>query len=342
MVEINESNAAAYALERGWFPPHASLDVEWLAGGVSNIVLRISRPGHGFDIVLKQARERLRVQADWRSRLDRVWREVLAIHTIARIAPSGTVPDILDEDRDNFAFAMTAASREHAVFKQELLAGSLADGLLARLGAFLGGIHACTRDPGVLPAELHDREVFDELRLDPYYRWTAARRPAWRSALEDLIADTLAHPVCLTLADFSPKNILLFDDSFLVIDFETAHLGDPAFDLGFFLTHLVLKSLHVPPLRPALLAGADEFWSTYADAGGGREAIADVEARAMRHLAACLIARVDGKSPVDYLSSDEQQTVRAIAGPLLLEPVDRWSAFVAAWQSAFRGADGRG
>jgi len=42
-----------------------------------------------------------------------------------------------------------------------------------------------------------------------------------------------AHRICLVLADFSPKNILITDQGIHLVDFETAHYGDPAFDLGF-------------------------------------------------------------------------------------------------------------
>jgi 5-methylthioribose kinase len=334
MVEIEETTAPAYALERGLFPAGAKIRAEWLSGGVSNVVLRLTDSVSGRELILKQARERLRVQADWRSRLDRIWREVLVLRTIVAIFPERTVPAVLDEDRENYAFAMTAAPRDHIVWKAELLDGRLRPGLLPELGGFLSRVHALSSSGDVLPSELRDKQVFDELRLDPYYRWTAGRHPEVARALDRLIAETEARAEGLTLADFSPKNILLWDDRFTVIDFETAHIGDPAFDLGFCLTHLVLKCLHLATLREALLDGIHAFWAAYR-AGLPPALAAAIEQRSMVHLAACLLARVDGKSPVDYLNDGERQWVRQFAIAALNDGSPDWADFESRLRKSF-------
>lgn len=325
MIEIQETTAPAYALERGLFPAGADVRAEWLSGGVSNVVLRLTDHPSGREIILKQARERLRVQAEWRSRLDRIWREVSVLRTIGPLFSEGTVPTVLYEDRENYLFAMSAAPRDHVVWKSELLSGRLREDLLPELGAFLANVHSLSRTIA-LPPELRDKLVFDELRLDPYYRWTAARHPEVATPLNRLVAETATREDGLTLADFSPKNILLWGDRWTVIDFETAHIGDPAFDLGFFLTHLVLKSLHIGSLRQSLLRGIQSFWSAYR-AGLPAGQFEAIEQRSMMHLAACMLARVDGKSPVDYLDEREQQCVRIFATGALNDPPPGWTSF---------------
>ena len=50
----------------------------------------------------------------------------------------------------------------------------------------------------------------------------------------------------LVLGDYAPKNLLAYPDGVFVIDLEVAHLGAPAFDVAFLLTHLVLKQLVLP------------------------------------------------------------------------------------------------
>ena len=92
---------------------------------------------------------------------------------------------------------------------------------------------------------LADTSLFDELRVDPYYRTAARRHPDLAPRIEALIAamDRPDDERTLVLGDFSPKNILVHAGGLILLDFECAHAGDPAFDLGFFLTHLMLKEI---------------------------------------------------------------------------------------------------
>ncbi len=66
-------------------------------------------------------------------------------------------------------------------------------------------------------------------------------------------------------ADFSPKNLLVYDGGrgLMMVDFETGHYGDPAFDLGFFLSHLVLKAFYHAPRHEPLLELTEQFWIAY-------------------------------------------------------------------------------
>jgi len=336
MIEIEESTASAYAIDRGLFPADSRLRSEWLSGGVSNAVFRITDSATGQSLILKQAREQLRTVAEWRSRLDRVWREVAALKLLGALVPGQMVPEVLFEDRDNYLFAMTAVPAGHTIWKQRLLAGDIQPEVFHQLGSFLGRVHAGTWDGNHVPTELHDQVVFDELRLDPYYRWTAQRQPSVGAELLDLAAATAKRRDCLTLADFSPKNILLFEDRLTVLDFETAHLGDPAFDLGFFVTHLVLKAIHLPASREAILRGVRTFLEAYHREFANPAIPAEIESRFPRHLAGCLLARVDGKSPVDYLSKDEQDVVRRFILPLIKSPAANWLDFESQLNAATR------
>lgn len=329
MLELGPDNLIDYLRDTGRLSPAiaARSSAEVLSGGVSNVVMRVSVPD-GDDFVVKQSRAQLRTQAAWFSQPERIWRERDVLDVLQRVTPPGLVPQLLFEDRNNFLFAMEAIPREHIVWKSSLLNGDADISIGRRLGETLATIHASTANDLDLRERLGDRTIFDELRLDPFYRFVAERQPELRPALERLIGETLATATCLVLGDFSPKNILLVpsDSSsngerprLVLVDFETGHFGDPAFDLGFFLSHLLLKTIKHARRADLYFDMVREFWLAYR--GIGLQAAR--EQHIVLHLAACMLARVDGKSTVDYLTSEAQSFVREVTRDWLLSPPDR-------------------
>lgn len=327
MIPVEPHNLIGYLTQTGRLTSaeSAGASAELLTGGVSNVVMRVSRP-NGSDFVIKQSRAQLRTQAEWFSQPERIWRERDVLDHLSHVTPPGVVPQLLFEDRDNFLIAMEAIPREHLIWKSMLLDGVADPQIARRLGEILSAIHARTTNDLRLRDQLGDRTIFDELRLDPFYRFVAERQSELRPALNRLIDDTLATSVCLVLGDFSPKNILLVPTEsgsdgqsprLVLVDFETGHFGDPAFDLGFFLSHVLLKTIKHAVRADEFLEMVQSFWSAYRQAGAQWD-----ESRTVAHLAACLLARVDGKSTVDYLTSAAQSFVRQATRDWLLTPPD--------------------
>lgn len=322
MQWIDEQNAQSYLQAQGWVGAREEIRAEPLAGGVSNQVLFIHRPSRpGDEFVLKQARPQLRTPEPWYSSVERIWREVEVLRLMRSLFsadPSGKVtrdeviltPSILGEDRENYAFAMTAAPRDHRVWRALLLSGDADLAIARKCGDLLGSLHATTWNRPDLAPQLSDRKLFDELRLDPYYRFLARKFPQESADFERLIASVPEHLHAVVHADFSPKNLLVFQGGLMMVDFETGHFGDPAFDLGFFLTHLVLKATLHASRGEEFLSLVDAFWQGYAprlaDRVEGAE-YASLVNRGMLHLAGCVRARLDGKSPVDYLQDETRR-----------------------------------
>ncbi len=244
MREITAATASDYLRESGWIPERAEIRVHELSGGVSNIVLRVDVAGRP-PLVLKQCRERLRVALDWCARLDRIWIESATLELLGTILPDGAVPHILFEDHPNYLFAMTCAPDDAVTWKSQLMAGQIDREIAARLGTTLGTIHRDAAGHPALSGILSDTGHFDELRIDPYYRTTARAHPDLAERIDALISsmNLPQEQRTLTLGDFSPKNILVHKNGLILLDFECAHAGDPAFDLGFFLTHLLMKTM---------------------------------------------------------------------------------------------------
>jgi 5-methylthioribose kinase len=294
--------------------------------------------------VIKQCRERLRVAMDWRAPLVRIWTERATLDLLHSILPEGTVPTILFEDRPNYLFAMTCAPDDAVTWKTRLMAGQVEPAIAARLGTTLGTIHAKAPSSSALRETLFDTSLFEELRVDPYYRTTARAHPDLAPRIALLIA-AMDRPVgerTLVLGDFSPKNILVHAGGLILLDFECAHAGDAAFDLGFFLSHLLLKTIRAAAtdrqLASRYLALTPRFWASYLDRRGlDRSAKSELVGRAIQHVAACALARVDGKSPVEYLDAAGQAVARFFAREALFRRPPTWDEFCVILNNAIGG-----
>ncbi len=351
MELLDESNLADYLVRQGRLAQAHGVRVRQLAGGVSNVVLYVDGPGElGLPIVVKQVRRQLRTPQPWFSTPERIWREVAFLkacqQVLAGVQLPIQLPEVLWEDRANYAFAMTAAPPGHRTWKSLLLQGEVDPQVARWCGQVLAQLHTRTWNRPDLAPELDDRQVFDQLRLDPYYRFVAERDPQARPHLERLIQEGLTRRHSLVHADFSPKNLLVYPGGLMMVDFETGHFGDPAFDLGFFHAHLVLKCFHAQHQgldRAAYLKLLEAFWETYAAAMQAhldQEAWLGMKQRFLAHLAGCLLARVAGKSQIDYLHHPPARaTVRQLALALwegkLHDPA-RLAQWLPPWLESFR------
>ena len=277
---------------------------EWrarlLGGGVSNVVLLAESPARR--LVFKQALGQLRVEEVWLADRVRIHREAASMRALAPLLPPGAVPHVVFEDRDNFIYAMEAAPLEAEDWKTRLLRGER-DPRIARAAAqILVALAEKTADGPRWREEFGDQHCFEQLRLDPYYRFTASRHSDLRNAFEEATA-LARRPLAMVHGDFSPKNLLVSPDGAVtLIDFEVIHFGDPAFDAAFLLNHLLLK-------------GAREMGLVCA-----RELAGFETAAVIRHLGCLHLARVDGKSPAEYLSKTRRAEVRAAARDMIAHP----------------------
>ena len=305
-----------YLAERGLTADPAALTIRELGGGVSNFVLLIEGPGIRW--VAKQSLGKLRVKDDWRSSRDRVFREASAIQLLGRVL-DGAVPQVVHVDRANFLYLMTAAPEGSVMWKKSLLEGQVRVEVAEAAGQLLAAMIKASQSEPSFEEQFADRTVFDELRIDPYYRTTAARRPEASEALQQLIEDSWKIRTSLVHGDYSPKNILVCGDGIFMIDFEVVHWGDPAFDSAFLLNHLMLKAFHKPQYAQFYFQAARGFWQALV-AGLTGVRMVDFEAMTVRHLGGLMLARMDGKSPVEYICDEAVKSrVRHTANRLLHE-----------------------
>ncbi len=293
---------------------------EALTGGVSSDIWRVP-VADGQSICVKRALSRLRVAADWQVPTDRNRYEAQWYGAVAEIVP-GLAPQVIADDPKAGLFAMEYLPPERfALWKAELLAGRIAPAPFETTAHGIGRIHAATAGRADLRAAFASDRNFEALRLAPYLRATAERHPDLSSQLGAIADRTAATKLALVHGDLSPKNILIGPDGApVLLDAECAWFGDPAFDPAFCLNHILLKALHMPANAPVLLDGFRRFWSTY-EAHVDWEPRAAIRMRTATLLPGLLLARIDGKSPVEYITeARERDKVRDLARAALAEP----------------------
>jgi aminoglycoside phosphotransferase (APT) family kinase protein len=302
---------------------------ERLTGGVSSDIWRIDLPAG--PVCVKRALAKLRVAADWRAPVERNRYEARWMQR-ANAAVPGAAPRLLGLDEAGGALAMQfVPAEDHPLWKTQLRDGDADPAFAAKVASRLAQIHAATAADSSIAAEFPTDQIFYDIRLEPYLVATGRAHPDLAPRLAELVGATQSNRRALVHGDVSPKNILHGPDGPVFLDAECAWWGDPAFDLAFCLNHLLLKCLWTPSAAAGFLACFDALADTYR-ARVAWEPPDRLESRAAHLLPGLFLARVDGKSPVEYITADaDKNRVRRTARALLADPVDRLGKVRLAW-----------
>ncbi|HET7690823.1 MAG TPA: phosphotransferase [Nocardioidaceae bacterium] len=310
---------AELLLRHGLVDDPSTVQLEPLDGGVSSEIWLVRTPER--KLVVKRPLAQLRVASEWRAPLRRSRSEAGWLEVAGALVP-GICPQVLAYDDDEHFLALSYLDpADHLLWKGELMAGRVDRSVAAAVGDRLGGLHAGTSRRPELAEQFATDELFVALRIEPYLLRLGERHPAIAPAVRGLAASLLETKLALVHGDASPKNILVGPQGPVLLDAETAWWGDPAFDVAFCLNHLMLKALRYgAPVRD-LLDAADALLAAYT-VHVDWEPSGELEHRVAALLPALMLARVDGRSPVEYLRDDARETVRRFALPLVGAPVE--------------------
>lgn len=279
---------------------NADVTLQPLTGGVSCDVWKVETL-RGM-AVIKRPLPQLRVAAEWFAPVERGDSEVAWLKRANEIDPT-LVPEVWAELPHVHGFAMRFFAGS-PVWKDELVAGRVDSAFAAAVGRGIASIHSATANNDNDRAAFANDAQFHALRVDPFLLYVAEHDTELAPVLRGLADDLSARKVSLVHGDVSPKNILVGEQGPVFLDAECASYGDPAFDLAFCTTHLLLKAIWLDDerLRVAAIAFVDAYRT-----GVDWEDANTLLARAGKLLAALLLARVEGKSPAPYLSDPDHK-----------------------------------
>lgn len=330
MPELTSETIVELLFGAGLLPDKCNVRQSPLTGGVSSEIHKIESRDAVYCV--KRALDRLKVEAEWHAPVERSRYEVRWNRIATRVAP-GSAPTVRYQDDERMFFVMDYLDpARYTLWKDKLREGRAEEPDAEQVGSTLARIHAATAgDPAVFE-QFPRTDIFYDIRLEPYLLATATRHPDLEARLEALCQTTAATRLAMIHGDVSPKNILIGPRGPVFLDAECACIGDPAFDLAFCLNHFLLKCLWTPQATDAYLACFRIMSDTYV-AGVRWEEPAALEARAAALLPALFLARVDGKSPVEYITTDKDRNkVRRCARALLESPPTRLQDIQAAWR----------
>ena len=278
-----------------------------LKGGVSSDIFLVSDGSKS--IVVKQALPKLNVEDDWYADISRNENEQKFLQYLNKIKPEAT-PKLLYSNSEHSFFVMEFLDEWFKNWKKQMLNGVFDSQIAKKSAVLLATIHQESWKDDHLKQEFNKAKNFYELRTEPYLVTTGERHPNLKDLFFDEVERLNKHQEAIVHGDFSPKNIMVKNDRVVLLDHEVAWFGDPAFDLAFFLNHLYLKMLNHFKKTGKFEDLTKIAWTTYFESMG-LEIEKQMELRTIRLLLMMMLARIDGKSPVEYLETDQQQFVRS-------------------------------
>ena len=290
------------------------VQMKQISGGVSCKVIRVETNLNTY--VIKQALYKLRVKDDWFSDCSRIITERKCLSTYNRIIPD-CVPKLIFHDDENYLFIMQAAPSRALPWKKKLLNGFIDPELGHKIALALAKVHNVSSRDGFIEKQFADQHFFYELRIEPYLETIKKKYPQIKSYIEQVIYWLQHEKTVLVHGDYSPKNILVAGQQIYILDFEVAHWGNPAFDLAFLTNHLMLKAVKSPKWAAGYFALMNRIINIYFDFRDNinREKI---EAETVMLLALLFLARVDGKSPAEYITREaDKNLIRKLSFQIL-------------------------
>ena len=320
MIDISNKNSLeAYLLDRGIVKKEEAYSLHYCRGGVSGTVAFVSTGGKA--LIIKQALRQLKVKEDWFCDPNRMGIEYRSNEIYHRLAPD-CVPRVHFYDEENCIFGREAAPENCSTWKADLLSGLLDFTIAEKAINTLSLVHNRCAEDKEAAVTFADKTIFYELRISPYIEFTVKKYPELADFAQPVVKELMDSAITLVHGDYSPKNIMVTGRDIRIVDYEVAHYGHPSFDLAFFANHFVLKAVKNKCWANAYIAMLAYMLDLYFSNVTFMSAQV-LEQSFVRLLSLLMLARVDGKSPAEYITLDEDKAlIRSMAFDLIQQNVN--------------------
>ena len=319
-MNLDNKSIPAYLQRKKLLQDDGPRQIRTIGKGQKNLIYHISTPSDA--LILKQALSRVQIKERWWIDRKRVFYEKNCIEILAQILPPDVIPDVLLEDRTDFILATTAPPKDAVSWEEELGRGRIDLQIAAQCGELLATVHNETANNRDLKTLFKETKPFEQLRIEPFYNKVIQTFPDLKKIVDAQARQLLKDRRTLVLGDLRPRNVWIDNGQVYLVDFATAHFGNPSFDLAFYACDLCLRAMHHSMQKAAYLEAINVFWNAYFKMAEYEEAAA-AEKMAVRDLGCLLLSATDGREPVDYFSEPMAGLSRRIAQSLIFTELEK-------------------
>ncbi len=332
-MKINEFPKSVFiaACKFGLLKPQLKFNFKKITDGVSSDIWYV-KTENNKEFCIKRALNKLTVKEDWYAPVDRSNFEVYYFKACKKIIPE-SFPKILGHDKKKYILAMEwYEANDFKVWKEKLLnkeinindAKKISDILVKKHNYFYNNSH--------YKKKFENSKTFYSIRIEPYLIFTSKNYPEQSKKFIDAANSLSLHKKTIIHGDFSPKNILISKDYPVILDAETACWGDPVFDLAFCNNHIILKSILHNKYKKNYMLLSQKLIKNYIQQIKW-ENKNDFIQRFLKLLPLLMLARLDGKSPVEYFKDNHKNKSRLLALSLIRNELKSINEFFTLWKN---------
>ena len=286
----------------------------------------------GFEFCIKRALKKLTVKEDWYAPISRSNFEASYFKACHNVNPR-SFPKILGHDKKNYILAMEwFKPKKYILWKKQLLdvAFDIKDGV--SISDILNKKHSYFNNKFNFKKEFENDKTFYDIRIEPYIIFTSKSYPEHKNYFIDAAKSLVSNKKTLIHGDFSPKNILIGPDFPVILDAETACWGDPIFDLAFCNNHIILKSILNSTNKKKYMLLSKEFIENYINKINWEDKNSFID-RFFKLVPLLILARLDGKSPIEYFQDKHVKKARTLSLKVLNNKIENINSFFSTWEN---------
>ncbi len=317
---LDKKSIPAYLKRKKLLPADEDMQIKQIGNGEKNLIYNVTSPSNA--LILKQALSRAQIKERWWLDRKRIFNEKMCIEILGQILPPDVIPEVILQDRTDFILATTAPSKDAISWEEELGRGRIDLQIAAQCGELLATVHNETSNNRDLKSLFKEIKPFDQLRIEPLYGKIIQAYPDLKKIIDAQARQLLKDRRTLVLGDLRPRNVWIDNGQVYLVDFATAHFGNPTFDLAFYASDLCLRAMRHSIQKAAYLEAINVFWNAYFRIAEYVRA-AETEKTAVRDLGCLLLSATDGREPVDYFDEHMEGLSRRIAQSLIFTELEK-------------------